>query len=178
MNTENDATNNHPSIHLGQKFRLLQSMLLARNPGACEYVRNGEPVCVIGQLAVKEGADPADLEPWGIASVNDLLCEDPSCEWEDPAGALDALTEYPVGLLQAVQRRFDDSLNPEVFPSHLAAMYDVLNDYPARNVQPGDRANGMHVSSPQDAGSFNRFFSAGIAALEEVIQDRIDQGAG
>jgi hypothetical protein len=44
-----------------QMDRLLEAATLAREPGACRYVKDEQPCCVIAQLAVLHGAEISQI---------------------------------------------------------------------------------------------------------------------
>ena len=90
-----------------QKKKLVEAVLLAKGPGECNYVINGRPGCVIGQLGAICGAKVSDLcfwddcEAWevhsGSTGVESLLM------YVDPV----ALRDYPARLLAQLQCIWD-----------------------------------------------------------------------
>lgn len=47
------------------KRNLLKAIELAKGAGSCQYIKGGEPCCVIAQLYVLEGGKVEDMEGWG-----------------------------------------------------------------------------------------------------------------
>lgn len=84
-----------------QVQKLEQAIDLARDPGACRYVKDGAPCCVVAQLAVLEGIPVAVLKVWDGA-------EDGRPARVDCIGALpEPLAAYPDDLLLELQQDWD-----------------------------------------------------------------------
>lgn len=78
----------------------------AQGAGKCVYERNGEPRCVIAQLAVIEGATPTTLQIWDHFLDGR---DGSSIEVLQRRGAAEVtlLNSYPADLLQLLQRNWD-----------------------------------------------------------------------
>ena len=80
-----------------QIARLQTAIDKAENPGACCYVVNGRPSCVIAQLYILEGGSVDTLKEWGATVIGCVLNERHPAE----------LAHYPKGLLQNLQYLWD-----------------------------------------------------------------------
>jgi hypothetical protein len=80
----------------------------AKNAGACAYVRNGEPDCVIGQLGFLEGVSGDQLDSWH--GPVDLIISNPDGLYEKS----EVLKSYDEDLLCSLQSIWDShSMNIE-----------------------------------------------------------------
>lgn len=84
------------------KTNLYKALELATMAGACLYVHNGKPCCIIAQLYVLEGGKVEDM-----LSVKNKLGEWSAVKhvYEDLAPP--QLTKYPKNLLITMQARWD-----------------------------------------------------------------------
>lgn len=89
---------------MDQKEKLLKAIDLAKKPGSCKYVIDGEPICVIAQLYVLEGGKVEDMEKWG-----DTVIQTIKKETED----LPALDGYDINILLDLQSYWDDEKDEE-----------------------------------------------------------------
>lgn len=105
----------------------------ARGPGACSYVIDDEPGCVIGQLAAIEGVSVNQLNTWGTQTVK-YLCD--KNELPEP------LTRYPNVLLRQVQKVWDrwynqltDNLTnlPALTDANIAELRDQMHSIVAEH---------------------------------------------
>lgn len=84
-----------------QIARLQTAIDKAETPGACRYVVDGRPSCVIAQLYILEGGSVDTLEEWGATVIGCVLDE-----WH-PA----EFAHYPKGLLQNLQYLWDTGMD-------------------------------------------------------------------
>lgn len=84
-----------------QREKLEQAVDLARGAGACRYVLNGAPGCVVAQVAVLEGVPLSTLREWDTSTENDA----PSVYDRTPE-----LREYPRDLIAALQLEWDGAV--------------------------------------------------------------------
>jgi hypothetical protein len=82
-----------------QAHKLEQAIEWARFPAGCEYVgSDGEPACVIAQLAALEGVDALTLDAWDNTTL-------PGVSSLRPA----ELAAYPIELLAKLQQAWDNT---------------------------------------------------------------------
>lgn len=55
-----------------QKDMLHKAIELAQKPGMCNYLIDGEPCCVIGQLGMLNSISIEDMRKWSGITVDDL----------------------------------------------------------------------------------------------------------
>lgn len=71
---------------------LKKAVELAQGAGECDYLADGVPFCVIGQLYVLEGGSPKDLKEWEGCMIGGI--ENRGCLQKYPIKLLDQLQEY------------------------------------------------------------------------------------
>ena len=84
-----------------QMDKLNKAIELAREPGSCQYVTDGEPCCVIAQLYILEGGTVDELRQWRSTVISHVLYE------VNPP----QLASYPKDLLADLQYTWDAGCN-------------------------------------------------------------------
>ncbi len=88
-----------------QENNVLLAIDSAEEAGTCEYVINGQPCCVIAQLAVIEGVTTDTMESWrhsgGDGDPKSMIVGDVLDSFDTP------LDEYPRALLVSIQAVWD-----------------------------------------------------------------------
>lgn len=87
------------TITVEQKEKLYRAIELARKPGSCSYVMNGEPCCVIAALAHIEGISICELAACEGMGISRIMTDYPT--------RVLPLKDYNADMLRAIQREWD-----------------------------------------------------------------------
>jgi len=112
-----------------QKEKLLKAIELAQGPGKCLYVVDGEPCCVVGQLAALENI-PASF----FDGVIEIKVGSTTFEYERNGRSIDVFSDllakldYNEKMLERLQNIWDFSGKEDV-ETCKQQMRDIVNEY-------------------------------------------------
>ena len=53
--------------------QIVKAIMLAEEPGCCDYVKNNKPCCIIGQLHYLQGGSIEEMEKWDAEVRNTVV---------------------------------------------------------------------------------------------------------
>lgn len=116
------------TITTEQKKKLYRAIAAAKHAGACEYISNNKPCCVIGQLAYIEGITVPEMKKWGAEGFQLVRY--------DYRQVVKPLLAYPYRLLDRIQGEWDyNNGNTIDEPERRSTMRAIVDTYCAKEAK-------------------------------------------